>query len=69
MLRSRNLTSSRPITTCREEPTQFGLLPDATSGRGSRTDSSLTVNAALGNVRCLPLGVDPLLTKDGPYAR
>lgn len=69
MLRSRNPTSSRAFTTCRQEPTQFGSLSDATSGRGSRTDPNLTTNAARGNACCLPLRTEPLLTKDGLYAR
>lgn len=69
MLRSLNATSSRAFTTCRQEPTEFGSLSDATSGRDSRTDPSLTTSAARGNACCLRFRMEPLLTKDGLYAR
>ena len=69
MLRSRNPTSSRAFTTRRQKPTEFGSLSEATSGRGSRIDPSLATNAARGDARCLPLRTEPLLTKDGLYAR
>ena len=68
MLRSKS-TSSRAFTTRRQEPIQLGSLLEATSGRGSRTDPNLTTSAARGNPCCLSLRMEPLLTKDGLYAR